>query len=331
MNDQQTMVAPHESVEARLNRIFFPFATEQAQKIKARNGRFVHYTSAESAMKILSSKQFWLRSAKSMNDFMEVEHGFDYLLNFFQMEDNKNRKLFYDVIDDLFPGAAEQAIKLFDQWLPTVRYSTYLACFSEHDDDEDVFGRLSMWRAYGRSSVGVAIVLNNAPFFLDAEGPNIFASPVSYLSEEKFHASLHTIINSMSLEKEFLKTIPREKIVGIIFSMLLFASVCSKHPGFREEREWRVIAVPKIFPSKVLESGVETISGVPQPVYKVPLRDNPQEGLVGVEIPVFLDRIIIGPSSYPLPVFDAFVATLEVAGVAEANSKVVISDIPLRT
>ena len=84
-------------------------------------------------------------------------------------------------------------------------------------------------------------------------------------------------------------------------------------------------------PPKVLEMGIETISGVPQPLYKVPLSDKPEEGLIGIEIPAFVDRIIIGPSSFPTPIFDAFVATLTAAGVRDAFSRVVISNIPLRT
>ena len=138
-------------------------------------------------------------------------------------------------------------------------------------------------------------------------------------------------LERMIAEKEFLATVPRETIVGSLFSMLLFGSTCSKHPGFREEREWRVIAVPKIFPSQVLSSDVETIDGVPQLVFKVPLRDIPDQGLVGVEVPAFVEKVIIGPSNFPLPIFDAFVATLERAGVSNAASKVIVSNIPLRT
>jgi hypothetical protein len=47
-------------------------------------------------------------------------------------------------------------------------------------------------------------------------------------------------------------------------------------------------------------------------------------------IPELLDRII-GPSSFPWPLYDAFVSVLKDAGVAEAQRKVIVSDIPLRT
>jgi hypothetical protein len=325
------MDAKDPEIADRLGQIFFPFAVERTADLVKRKGRFVHYTSAENAINIFNSKQVWLRSARSMNDFMEVEHGFQYLLDFFQKDENKFRKEFYNIANGFCEGAAEEAIKPFDQWLPTVRFNTYLACFSEHDDDEDAFGRLSMWRTYGRSSVGVAIVLNSAPFMLKSETLNIFASPVSYLSREKFHEGLLSIMKRMNAESEFLKSVPRQVIINSIFAMLLLGSTCSKHPGFREEREWRVIAVPKIFPSPVLSNSIEMIAGIPQLVFKVPLKDIPDQGLVGVEIPAFVDRVIIGPSNYPLPIFDAFVATLEATGMQDAASKVIVSNIPLRT
>ena len=318
------------NVEDQLKEIFFPYAVGQMKRLMESNGRFVHYTSAENAIKIINSRQVWMRSARSMNDYMEVEHGFEYLLDFFRGENNKNRIAFYKACDACHQGVAEQAIKRFDEYIDAIRYNTYLSCFSEHDDEEDTIGRLSMWRAYGRPSVGVAVVLKSAPFMLKSNALNIFSSPVSYLSRAKFHENLVGIIRRVDQESELLKSIDPVAILGSIFSMLLFAATCSKHPGFKEEREWRVIANPKIFPAERLVMEVETITGVPQLVLKVPLQDVPDQGLVGIEIPSFVDRIIIGPPDFPLPIFDAFVAALDAAGVKNPAAKVVISNIPLR-
>jgi hypothetical protein len=72
------------------------------------------------------------------------------------------------------------------------------------------------------------------------------------------------------------------------------------------------------------------IGGIPQPIYKIPLKDIPEEGFVGAEIPALIERIIIGPTQFPLVTYEAFVELLSKAGVAEAQKKVFISDIPLR-
>jgi hypothetical protein len=75
---------------------------------------------------------------------------------------------------------------------------------------------------------------------------------------------------------------------------------------------------------------IQVIAGTPQPIYKIPLKDIPDEGFVGVEIPALLDRIIIGPTQYPWAVYEAFVELLADADVKEPTSKVFVSDIPLR-
>ena len=43
------------------------------------------------------------------------------------------------------------------------------------------------------------------------------------------------------------------------------------------------------------------------------------------------ERVIIGPTQFPLAVYDALVMELEKAGMADAGSKVAYSAIPLRT
>ncbi|MBW2318859.1 MAG: hypothetical protein JRF24_09310, partial [Deltaproteobacteria bacterium] len=84
-------------------------------------------------------------------------------------------------------------------------------------------------------------------------------------------------------------------------------------------------------PSKLISRKIETIDGVPQNVYQIPLEDNPSENVVGVAIPELIDRIIIGPSEYPIPIYEAFRVALDEAGVENSSSRVFISGIPLRT
>src|SRR5712664_1310320 len=65
----------------RLERIFMP----QARKQRIQAGfddehvqtpiRFVHYTSAEAALKIIRSKRMWMRNTTCMTDYREVQHG----------------------------------------------------------------------------------------------------------------------------------------------------------------------------------------------------------------------------------------------------------------
>ena len=78
------------------------------------SARFVHYTSAEAALKIIESKRVWMRNTTCMADYSEVLHGFEILQRFFA-DDIKKKKL-YEAIDTVSPNIAEEAVTLFDQW-----------------------------------------------------------------------------------------------------------------------------------------------------------------------------------------------------------------------
>jgi hypothetical protein len=110
----------------------------------------------------------------------------------------------------------------------------------------------------------------------------------------------------------------------------VYGAVCTKHPGFAEEVEWRVIHFPWWENSAHLIKETEVIQGVPRPVYKIPLVDIPEEGLFGLTIPALFDRIIIGPTRDPLAMREAFMDLLVKADVEQPHNKVFVSDIPLR-
>ena len=103
-----------------------------------------------------------------------------------------------------------------------------------------------------------------------------------------------------------------------------------KHEGFHEEREWRVIYSPKIQSSQFKDVATESIGGVPQTIYKLPLEGHGSDSLLDLCLPKLLDRLIIGPSPYPWAMYDAFTTALNEAGVPDAASRVVCSNIPIR-
>ena len=308
----------------RIGSIFSPDAAKRRQQMT--NGRLVHYTTAENALKIIQSRNVWMRNTKCMNDYMEVEYGFDRLTRFFAV----HKQIFFASLEPCAAGVAEEAVKLFDDYLDRIRAHTYIACISEHLSSEDDHGRLSMWRAYGSRAVGVALVVNSAPFMSTSDALRAWSSPVSYMTEEEFHREMTQVIENIRSEQEYLRSITRAQLIGAIYNMLLFHATCSKHPGFAEEREYRVIHTPKISPSALVTASIQTIGGVPQNIYKIPLMNFPHEGL-SLEIPIIVNRVIIGPSDYPIPIYDAFVDELQRAGMTDAASRVVISNIPLRT
>ena len=181
----------------RLEGIFMPFARQQrdrAYKNQERPTRFVHYTSAEAALSIIRSKRIWMRNTTCMSDYREVHHGYEILSRFFN--DPPKLDAFITALDNCCPGAAREALNLFNQWWNDIQSSTYIFSISEHDDKEDRHGRLSMWRAFGGSVPKVALVFNVPRFSGGALALNLMFSPVAYLTEGEVHAQLQSVIQT---------------------------------------------------------------------------------------------------------------------------------------
>jgi hypothetical protein len=315
--------------QERLFKIFHSYAAAQHEDVFRNGVRFVYYTTADTAVSILKNKQIWMRKSMCMNDFMEIQYGLQCISSVFQNQDFSVR--FRSALDRLFDGLGADVGNLFTSFVPHLQGDTYLTCVSEHRQAEDKLGRLSMWRAYGGTS-GVALVMNNAAF--QAEAPSdvlkIYGSPVAYLDADKFSEEFSKVLTNIETERDFLQQQGIDEVKSRLFKMLAFAAVATKHPGFAEEREWRVIHCPWWADSAHLAKEVEVVRGSPQAVCKIPLKDIPEEGLTGITIPSLIDRIIIGPCQYPLSTFEAFVRLLGEAGVTEPQNKVVVSNIPLR-
>jgi hypothetical protein len=299
------------------------YASDRRKKL----GRVVHYTSAENALKIIASKTMWLRNTQCMADYREVQHGYEMLARFFH--DPKKRAGFYRAFKGCATGVAEEATQYFDQWWNNIRFNTYIASISEHDDSEDIHGRLSMWRGFGGQPTRAAIVMKPPPLG-DADGLRLLLSPVAYFEYEQVEKQIRKVIRNVRANAEFIAATDREVVKNQIFFMLVTTAVSLKHVGFIEEREWRVIYIPDVHRSNLIVSAIEVIGGVPQIIYKVPLVENPADEVVGVGIPALVDRVIIGPTAYPGPTYAALVAVLQGAGVTDAPSRVVLSGIPLR-
>jgi hypothetical protein len=312
-----------------VRRVFFPYATREADRVSRDQTKLVHYTSAEVAQSIIRNNCVWMRNATTMNDAREIDYGLECLAGAYNHSDAGNR--FRALVESIWPGLSKEFEQVFNGWQPSFKQDTYLTCVSEHGGAiEDLYGRLSMWRAYGGTS-GVALVLNSGVFHSTSNVLNAYSSPVLYATQAEFDDHFDELIGSMEREREAIsRKFDQRQFAGLVFEVFRFAVMSTKHPGFKEEREWRVIYTPKIHPSSRLTRSVEVVRGVPQVVYKIPLEDVPESGLVGLALPGLLDKIIIGPTKYPKVTAEAFIQLLAEVGIPDPERKVVLSDIPLR-
>lgn len=310
----------------RLACIFFPYAQSRTAAIIASGDRVAYYTTAEVATRILTSRQIWFRNTLVMNDFKEIAHGFECLDEAYRGSAGEALKA---ALESCFPGLSDDVEAIFKDLLPSIRSETYLFCVSEHPSHEDLRGRLSMWRAYG-GSTGVALVMNGAVMHAESDVLGVYSSPVYYANPPEFAEELTRVASHIQNEVAYLQEVGKEAVREMVLAMMHFAVLCTKHPGFQEELEWRVIASPALFPAGRREYSVEVVHGVPQLVVKLSLENQPDEGLIGLALPELLERIIIGPCKFPLVTAQAFHRLLADAGVSNPQERVIIADIPLR-
>jgi hypothetical protein len=319
----------------KLREIFAPHEVRRRNDLVKFGKRLIHYTSATNAVSIFRNNTVWMRNVRCMNDYMEVEHGFQLMQRSFappvDSEAEKGLRAVKATMDKFLPDLFDEVVRRFDGWLPALRQQTFVTCLSEHDQSENNFGRLSMWRSYTSNQVGVGLVINPLPLYSLTESFGAFSSPVFYFGDLELRDMLFEISQNIEERRDYLVERDKDEIIGYFFVLLRAIAMCTKHPGFHEEKEWRIMHTRGLDEQGALTLNVESVNGVPQPVFKIPLKDHAQSGMLGISIPDILERVIIGPTQYPLAVYDALVIELTAIGVKDADKKVVYSNIPLRT
>lgn len=323
------MLPEQKVIYDKLNEIFFPLRSKEFDKVESGDQRLVHYTTAENAINIIKSKTLWLRNVRTMNDWSEVDHGYQLLRNYFQKDNGKNLKLFKDTCNRCHKDSGDTIIKMFDSFYQNIYYETYISCLSLHEETENIDGRLSMWRAYSVDSTGVALVLKTPPRY-SATPLNVFLHPVAYADDKYIERALNEIISNITENTDFLTSQGEQILTRLGYIALLSTSVSLKHPGFKEEQEWRLIHVPQQFPSDHIKSTTEVVKGIPQQVYKMKLENNSDADINNIDFSELFDRVIITQTPYASSIIGAFKEELYRVGVNDPGSKIFLSTIPIR-
>lgn len=293
--------------------------------------RFVHYTSADAAMKIIQGsdgkRSFWLRSATEMNDFSEVQYG-NFCLEQ-ALRDEELAKRFTAAFDAIDSRIVPDFAKLIDQEMASLKSNTYLLSLSMHRGDELQMGRLSMWRAYG-GNASVCLVLNSEAFG-EQDAYDMVISPVMYAEPLAFKAMLTEMVEKVETHCDLLKTFPYEEVRDNLQRAIVYAILSTKHPAFREEEEWRLIYRPSSDPE--LEPHIVCLDGIVQTVFLLPLENveiPDGNSVTHATLPELVERVIIGPTPNYELVSLAFWKLLTDAGVENAGTRLISCGIPLR-
>lgn len=313
-----------DEIDDKCNQIFRPGLREVFNAVQHENGRFAYYTDADTAMKIIHNGELWFRNTQVMNDISEIAYGLKLLEGVFS---NPRGRKFKESVNAIFPDILAEVERVLQHSLASWQSETYIACLSLHEDTEDKGGRLSMWRAYGNT----ALIFNNEPMTKSSEALGVFSYPVEYLNEDGLSKKISKIASEITRNREYLKRLGSKNLLWWICTMLFQVAVATKHPGFAEEKEWRIFYRPSERVSPGMRCQTVVLGGVPQNIWALRLANEPENGLHGADIPTVLNRLIVGPTEHPYVSGQAFERALKIAGVEDVESKVYVSDIPLRT
>jgi hypothetical protein len=317
--------------DAEIRNLFEPLWAEVQGEDSFPNKRplLAHYTSMTVLESILRNKEIWFSHPLLMNDPQEVTFGLNAVAQLF---DTSERVRAACGTPQRFETLRNTFIFWFNKFTQEHLPNTFVLCLSEHaKGDND--GLLSMWRGYGDQGRGAAIVFDTAKI-IPRDDSFLIVAKLYYGSENQRRDWIQMLL---ARSADILKNnaIPDAKLVVcsfFIFQRLKQLAIFTKHRGFQEENEWRVVYMRDIAESELLNHMIgywngprgvepklkfklETIAGMPE------TEDLSLERLV--------DRIILGPVSSPLAV-NACATMVQNLGQPELKDRIRRSTIPFR-
>jgi hypothetical protein len=304
--------------EIQANKSLFSYAARVSQSFISKGKKFVHYCDASAAVSIIENDTVWMRNSQLMNDFSEIEYGTHCLKCALKSSAGEKLKR---MLKQASPEMASILDEL-DGQLPLLKAGTFIFCLSEHEESENENGRLSMWRAYGEQD-GVAIVVKSEPFLRGIAD----ISPVGYLTEKQFLSEFSAVVATLP---QITSSLPPDVLKDRLMTALVFSVMCTKHPGFHEEKEWRLVYRPFLNEASLMTKAQVTINGTSETIYKIPLKNRSDVGIDGIEVRDLVDRVIIGPSNRSKELQEQLSALLVRKGIVVGEKNVVASNIPFR-
>jgi hypothetical protein len=195
-----------------------------------------HYTTAAGLLGILDSSAFWATDLRFLNDAQEAVYARELFVDAVRSAENPALYAGHPAHDDpqSFGETFAGYKQLVAQELNSPDFAVYVTCFCESGD------LLSQWRAYG-SDHGYAIeVKTDALKTADTQIPGYGMSLMQVRYGRDAAADVvSTAMRDMTDDSNLAHVGVHAHYMALRLTAML-AGV--KHPGFQEEREWRVVA-----------------------------------------------------------------------------------------
>jgi hypothetical protein len=190
-----------------------------------------------------------------------------------------------------------------------------------------------MWRGYGANGHGAALIFNTSFLAFQAGSPLLIAK-VFYVTEQqrvdwlqKMFRRCVDVVKDNNITDADLHAVGHQ-----MFYLMLIYSLVSKHPGFVEEQEWRIVYLPDQDREGLLKGQYSYVlaanSIAPRLRFPIePLHIEPRQTWSFNSI---LDSILLGPMHSSSLAEFAVKRMFEVLKKPEFIPKLRKSDIPLR-
>ncbi|MBR1121089.1 DUF2971 domain-containing protein [Bradyrhizobium lablabi] len=314
-------------VLALYNPLFEPFLKAHAGG--SETPLLAHYTSIKVMESVLKTSEIWFFNPLLMNDWQEMRHGAVVGTELFSNIDNIKRA----------GGNDERAEILRREYLGLVHhleehqaFDTYIFCLTEHlPADND--GLLSMWRGYGQQGNGAALVFDPSRITVVPDSPIVVAK-VSYATEVARSDKVRELLEQWAELTQSLN-LPNDQLhlaAYAAFWIIKSLALVTKHYGFAEEKEWRLIYEPDRDDKGLLKPNLNYHIGARgvEPALKYKIGYLPGVSAEDFSLEKILDRIILGPSHSSPLAQKSVERLLDTIGKAHLKPLLRASSIPLR-
>lgn len=289
-----------------------------------------HYTSIPTLECIIKNDELWLSNPLFMNDHEEMRFGINMAAREFRQHEGVRKACGGDARYEALCAAFED--KLF-QVSNEHAFDTYIICFSEHHPEQDRDSRLSMWRGYGGNGSGAALVLNTAisPY---VPGSPLILSKVLYASRKDRIAWINAKLDEFATLVA-TQDIPTSLFYVAVHSLLerfkIFA-LFTKHDGFREEQEWRLLYLKDRDKANLFSGMLSYVAGPNGIEPKLKLKASGVAAMIATDFSLrsIIHQIILGPSISSGLAISSVIRMLETLKMPNLCGKVVGSDTPYR-
>jgi hypothetical protein len=197
-----------------------------------------HYTSIHTLERIAQTGEIWFSNPLYMNDVDELRYGIGLGLQAVRSHAGLRQACapsHYNALLDAFDA-------LYAAFDNDSAFDVYVFSCSEHDETIGDDGLLSMWRGYGGDGNGVAIVFDMRALIALPQSP-LLVRQVQYLSYEESEAWIDRKLQRFAGALRQHGGTPADMGVAAaaLFERIKLFALFTKHRGFHEEREWRLV------------------------------------------------------------------------------------------